>query len=585
VDQQVRDVRIQPCPTLVVAEPAGEVVVAPACREMIARTLDFCEQKARMQGHAVVAEALRKGNRAVHDYFLYGLAKEIGHFLGEAEAAVKAVYLFEPESMAGEINGKKPSLSRGLELIVWVDNPHDSLSALVQAIDEGLVQQYKALIGPPVTAMRSFLLVDVVSDRDVQERRGRGALITSMHTRPLEVWSRYVLRLNADYCGRCRICITVCPYGAISISPGATAAKIDLDKCQACGLCYSACPAGAIESAYYDFASLARDVQSSVRANGYKAIALTCRGSTPTLEEIEEILGVSGFVPICLPCVGRTPPELFLKALSMGIERIAMIPCKDDHCRFQDGSRISRNRMLLFRSLLQGLNYDPSVLIFREAEGPVATVNAELCTGCGACVGICPYGAIRADSKNGDVLFVARVDPVLCQGCGACAVGCPSRAIEISRFANPEMISQIETALATAFQDGNPCILGFRCNWCSYEDDDLPFDRICYSSQNIEVIRVPCVGRVDPLHVLWAFLNGADGVFLGGCPPGDCRYVSGSDQAETRFARLQGLLDASGFDSRRLRIKWFKRGTPEAYSDAIRSFAIDIRKLGTIPIH
>ena len=585
MDQQVRVGRVPPRPSFVAAEPVKEEGYAPACREMIARTLDFCEKRTRLQGHAAVAEALRQGNRAVHDYFMYGLAKEIGRFLGEVEATVKSVYLYEPESMPGEVNGRKPDLSRSLHLIVWVDEARDGMESLVEALDHELLQQYKALAGPSVASMRQLLSVDVTSDEDVQARRGAGALITSLHTRPLEVWGRFLLRLNADHCGGCRICTTVCPYEAITISPGATTAKIDLDRCQACGLCYSACPAGVIESAYYDFASLARNVQSSVRAEGYKAIALTCRGSTPTREEIEEILGVSGFVPICLPCVGRTPPEFFLKALTMGIERIAVIPCRDDHCRFQDGSRISRSRFLLMQSLLRELNYDPSVLIFREAEGPTARINEDLCTGCGTCVGICPYGAIRADGKNGNTLFVAKVDPDLCQGCGLCAASCPSRAIEISRFADSQIISQIGAALATEAKDDRPRVLGFRCNWCSYEDDDLPFDPVHYSSQNIEVIGVPCVGRVDALHVLWAFLSGADGVFLGGCPPGDCRYVSGSDQAEARFARLQAMLDASGFDSRRLRIEWFKRGSPRAYSNVIRSFAAEIQRLGTTLIH
>jgi coenzyme F420-reducing hydrogenase delta subunit/MinD superfamily P-loop ATPase len=584
VDQQTVGVHTQSLPIFVIPEFSGDAGYAPACRAMVTRTLDFCEQKTRIQGHAAVVAALRQGNRAVRDYFLYGLAKEIGRFLGEAEATVKAVYLYEPESMAGEMNGAKLELSKGLDLIVWVESHGDELLTMVQAMDEEFLQQYKALAGTSVAAMRSFLSVDVVSDRDVRERRGSGALITSMHTRPLEVWSRFVLRLNADHCGGCRICTTICPYEAISISPGAATAKIDLEKCQACGLCYSACPAGAIESAYYHFASLARNVQSSVRANGHKAVALTCRGSTPSSEEIENILGVSGFVPICLPCVGRTPPEFFLKALTMGIERIAVIPCRDGHCRFEDGSRISKNRFFLFQSLLQELNYDPSVLTFRETEGPIASVNADLCTGCGTCIGICQYKAIRAEGKDGDVLFVAQIDPELCQGCGLCAASCPSRAIEISRFAAPQLISRIEAALATRPQDGYPRVLGFLCNWCSYEDDDLPFDRLQYSSQNIEVIRVPCAGRVDPLHVMWAFINGADGVFLGGCPPGDCRYVSGSDEAEARFLRLRELLDASGFDSRRLRIEWFKRGTPKAYSGAIRSFASDIQKLGTTPI-
>jgi coenzyme F420-reducing hydrogenase delta subunit/Pyruvate/2-oxoacid:ferredoxin oxidoreductase delta subunit len=585
VDQQVRDVRVPPRAFFVAAEPVEEEGYAPACREMILRTLDFCEKRTRLQGHAAVSEALRQGNYSVHDYFLYGLAREIGHFLGKVEAAVKAVYLFEPESMPGEVNGRQPDVPRGLDLIVWVDIAREELAMLVEALDGELLQQYKALVGPSVATMRYFLSVEVACDRDVQTRRGAGGLITSLHTRPLEVWSRFVLRLNADHCGGCRICTTICPYEAITISPGATTAKIDLEKCQACGLCYSACPAGAIESAYYDFASLARNVQSSVRADGYRAVALTCRGSTPTREEIEEILGAPGFVPICLPCVGRTPPEFFLKALTMGIERIAVIPCQEDHCRFQDGSRISRNRFLLMQALLQEMNYDPSVLIFREGEGPIVTVDEDLCTGCGTCVAVCPYYAIRADSKNDNTLFVARVDPELCQGCGLCAASCPSRAIEMSRFADLQMISQIEAALATGAQDGGPRVLGFRCNWCSYDDNDLPFDPVHYTSQNIEVIGVPCVGRVDALHVLWAFLNGADGVFLGGCPPGDCRYVSGSDQAERRFTKLQELLDAAGFDSRRLRTEWFKRGSQRGYGDVIRSFASDIGKLGTTPIH
>jgi coenzyme F420-reducing hydrogenase delta subunit/MinD superfamily P-loop ATPase len=585
VDYPAKDVGVSPRPFFVTAESSREEAYAPACREMIARTLDFCEKKTRLQGHAAIAAALQQRNRAVHDYFLYGLAKEIGHFLGEVDASVKAVYLFEPESLTEEVNGHQPNLARGLELIVWVDNHRESPSPLLEAIDDELLLQYKSLVGPAVATMRHFVSADVITDQDVQARRGGGALITSLHTRPLEVWSRFVLRLNADHCGGCRICTTVCPYGAITIDPGATTAKIDLDKCQACGLCYSACPAGAIESAYYDFASLARDVQSSVRANGYKAIALTCRGSTPTASEIEDILGVSGFVPICLPCVGRALPEFFLKALAMGIERIAVMPCKDDHCRFQDGSRISRNRFFLLKNLLQGLNYGPDVLSFREAEGPVAYVDPDLCTGCGTCVGVCPYGAIHARSQDGNVLFVAEVERARCQGCGLCAASCPSRAIDISRFADPQIILKIDEALVAESVDGRPRILGFRCNWCSYEDDDLPFDRLSYSSQNIEVIRVPCMGRVDPLHVLWAFLNGADGVFLGGCPPGDCRYVSGSERAETRFAKLQRLMDASGFDSRRLELRWFKRGGSVAYSDAIRSFASGIQKLGTVSIH
>jgi coenzyme F420-reducing hydrogenase delta subunit len=159
-------------------------------------------------------------------------------------------------------------------------------------------------------------------------------------------------------------------------------------------------------------------------------------------------------------------------------------------------------------------------------------------------------------------------------------VGCPSRAIELSRFADTEILTRVESALAARPQDGAPRIIGFRCNWCSYTDADLPFDRLQYSSDHTEVIRVPCVGRIDPLHVLWAFVNGADGVFLGGCPPEDCRYKEGSSQAEQRISKLNTLLDACGFDSRRLAMEWIRRDNPEALAEKIRSFARGIEQLG-----
>jgi coenzyme F420-reducing hydrogenase delta subunit/formate hydrogenlyase subunit 6/NADH:ubiquinone oxidoreductase subunit I len=561
------------------ASRPGQETRASVFGEIVSKALVFTEQKTRLRGREVVVRALQQGHTAAHDYFRYGLAKEIGNHLGQAEATVKDVYLYEPESASGEVVNGKTSLTRGLELIVWVAGQKDLLSPLVETLDQELTAEYKSLLGPAVSTMPGFLAVDVIDDQDVQKRVGSGALVSSLHTRPLKVWSRFIIRLNPEYCGQCHVCVGACPYDAITISAGDTTAKIDLGKCQFCGICYSVCPAGAIEAAYYDFASLDKDVRTLVRSSEVKGIALTCRGSMPTAEEIEKIVGGPGFMTICLPCVGRTPPEFFLKALSMGIERIAAIPCKDDHCRFEDGSRMVRSQVLLLQSLLRGLNYSSDSLIFREADGPVAVVDADLCTGCGTCIALCPYGAISADSQEDRVFFVADVDAELCQGCGICVAGCPSRAIDMAR--NPQITADIEAALATKGQDGGPRIVGFRCNWCTYGEATPPFERLRYGTQNIEVIQVPCVGRIDPLHVLWAFVQGADGVFLGGCPADDCRYIAGSEQAEKRIATLRELMGACGFDSRRLQLDHIGRGTPDAYGHAIQSFATEVAKLRT----
>lgn len=553
-----------------------------ACQEMITGALSFCEHKTPLRGRETIIAAFRRGDRAVGEYFHYGLAKEIGSYLGRVEPTLKAVYLYEPEEMPDEFYEQGPSPIRGLDLIAWVVNGKGGLTSIVRDLEAALAAEAQPLFGPPQEGMRDLLSVDVIDDRDVELRLGRGALITSIYTRPTRVWSRYVIRLNPEYCGRCRICANVCPFDAITLSAEASAAKIDVEKCQLCGLCYSACPSGAIEASYYDLSSLVQDVRSSVRAHGFKSIALTCRGSTPTAGEIQELIGVEGCTPICLPCVGRIPSEFFLKAISLGIERIAVIPCADGHCRFEDGNRNIRNRLLLLQPLLQALNYDRGLVTLHQVKGPTATVDPELCSGCGTCLAVCPYQAIAKSHAAGGVLFVAEIDPSLCQGCGACVSNCPSRAIALSRFGDTQVLGQIQAALSDAGRPKNGSrVLGFRCHWCSYGDADLPFDRR-QSGHDADVIRVPCVGRIDPLHIVWAFLNGADGVFLGACPPDNCRYGGGSEREAVRVTDLVGLLDSHGFDSRRLRLEWIKRDTPDAFDNSLRAFATQVSRLGAL---
>ncbi len=77
-----------------------------------------------------------------------------------------------------------------------------------------------------------------------------------------------------------------------------------------------------------------------------------------------------------------------------------------------------------------------------EAEGIVASVDEKLCTGCGTCVKLCPYGAITKNEVG-----VAEVTAVLCKGCGLCAASCPERAITIPHFTDEQIISQTNALL------------------------------------------------------------------------------------------------------------------------------------------
>jgi len=86
-----------------------------------------------------------------------------------------------------------------------------------------------------------------------------------------------------------------------------------------------------------------------------------------------------------------------------------------------------------------------------------------------------------------------------------------------------------------------PKILGIFCNWCTYLAADLAgVSRMQYPA-NIRIVRVMCSGRIDPQFILWAFKNGADGVLIGGCHPGDCHYIEGNYKALRRYKMLKKL--------------------------------------------
>jgi heterodisulfide reductase subunit A len=212
------------------------------------------------------------------------------------------------------------------------------------------------------------------------------------------------------------------------------------------------------------------------------------------------------------------------------------------------------------------------------SEAPVAAVDERLCTGCGTCVETCAFLAISLQKGEG-VLSRAQVAPLLCKGCGNCVTACPSKAIALQADTDRQFLAQISAALAGA-QDGKPRILGLLCQWSGYAAADLAGARRLQYPSNARLIQGGCSARFDPHHILWAFLNGADGVFLGACEPGECHYVLGNQYAESRIKGLREMLTSAGFDARRLQLAWLKPDEPEDFVMAITTFVTDIEKLG-----
>jgi len=125
-----------------------------------------------------------------------------------------------------------------------------------------------------------------------------------------------------------------------------------------------------------------------------------------------------------------------------------------------------------------------------------------------------------------------------------------------------------------------PKIVGFLCNWCSYAGADLAgTSRLSYPP-NIRIVRVPCSGRVDPLFVTRALKEGADGVLVLGCHPGDCHYSDGNYVARRRFAVMQELLFFLGFERERVRLDWVSASEGARFARVVTEFTEQVRQLG-----
>ena len=132
-------------------------------------------------------------------------------------------------------------------------------------------------------------------------------------------------------------------------------------------------------------------------------------------------------------------------------------------------------------------------------------------------------------------------------------------------------------------EDFMPRILAFLCNWCSYAGADLAgTSRIKYPP-SILPIRVMCSSRVDPLFILRAYLNGADGVLLAGCHPGDCHYQEGNYYTRRRFAMLKKVAEEVGLEADRLRLSWVSASEGQRYAKVATDFTEKIKELGKNP--
>jgi F420-non-reducing hydrogenase iron-sulfur subunit len=125
----------------------------------------------------------------------------------------------------------------------------------------------------------------------------------------------------------------------------------------------------------------------------------------------------------------------------------------------------------------------------------------------------------------------------------------------------------------------SPKIVAFLCNWCSYTGADLAgTSRMKYAS-NIRIIRIMCSGRVEPTFVLKAFKEGADGILICGCHPGDCHYHEGNYKCLRRFHLLQKYLVQMGIPVERLKLEWISASEGAEFAQLVNEFTETLKGL------
>lgn len=130
----------------------------------------------------------------------------------------------------------------------------------------------------------------------------------------------------------------------------------------------------------------------------------------------------------------------------------------------------------------------------------------------------------------------------------------------------------------------DPEIIAFTCHYCAYGAADLAgIMRLQYPT-NIRIVKLPCTGAVDLIHILKAFEQGADGVFVAGCLEGGCHFVEGNLKAKKRVERAKHILEKVGVGGKRLEMYNMSSAEGTRFAEVVREMTQRIKELGPSPV-
>lgn len=206
--------------------------------------------------------------------------------------------------------------------------------------------------------------------------------------------------------------------------------------------------------------------------------------------------------------------------------------------------------------------------------GAGAEVDPELCAACLTCVRVCPYDVPELNRVEKKARIGAD-----CQSCGICVAECPARAITLKDRYEDRGADGLKKAVEEfSGPESGPRVVVFLCLY-DFQSEAV-ISRLSLPGSNIKTVQVSCIGKLDPALMLKAFEEGADGVVVAGCLPGECPYQAGHAWAKNRFDYTAKILSDMGLEAQRF--QWLSPSPAEQFLKDIGQMTEELRKLGPV---
>jgi F420-non-reducing hydrogenase iron-sulfur subunit len=136
----------------------------------------------------------------------------------------------------------------------------------------------------------------------------------------------------------------------------------------------------------------------------------------------------------------------------------------------------------------------------------------------------------------------------------------------------------------TTVSDFEPKIVALVCTYCTYTAADMAGSMRLQYPPEVRIVKLPCTGKVDTIHLLKTMQAGVDGILVGGCEVGDCHFLEGNLRAQERVEHAKQLLEEAGIEGERVEMYHIGASDAPQWVERVKEMVERVKKLGPNPL-